>query len=155
MKIDLKATQKLVRELKRLKFDLLRQSSEMIVDLSKSLNESYTKSIDELVYEQYTPESYERTMHLRGAHGAKVETSSIAGDIKHYAFYIDEKSVDPVDGATWGEKADNIEKGSDKMTIGFDRPFVRDTQEGLVWETERLVNALIRTYERTIKRVGR
>ena len=155
MNIDLKATEKLVRDLKRMRFELLRKTSEMIVDLSNTLHESYTRSIDELVYDEYTPIKYERTMHLRGAHGALVENVSITGDIKKYSFYIDEKSTDPVDGETWATKADKIEKGSTKMTVGFDRPFVEATQEKLVWETNRLVDSLMKSYEQTIKQVGR
>lgn len=154
MKIDKTGLEKLVRDLKRLRFDLLRESSEMIVDLSKTLNERYTHSINELVYDEYTPEKYQRTMHLRGAHGALVERSQLAGDMKSYSFYIDEDSRDPVDGETWREKADKVEKGSTRMTVGFDRPFIQSTQESLEWETDRLVNALIRKYEQVIKKVG-
>lgn len=154
MKFDNKGLEKLIRDLKRMRFDILRQSSEYIMDLSKSLNESYTTSIDELVYDQYNPVHYERTGHLRGAHGALIEINSSKGDLKSYSFYVDEDSRDPVDGETWGEKADNIESGSSKMSIGFDRPFVNQTQDKLEWETKRLADALIRKYEMIIKKVG-
>jgi len=154
MKIHKGGLEKLVRDLKRLRFDLLRESSETIVDLSKALNESYTHSIDELVYDEYQPINYERTRHLQGEHGARVETMSLSGEMKSYKFYINEDSVDPVDGTTWREKADNVEKGSSRMTVGFDRPFIAQTQDKLEWETQRLSNALIRKYEMIIKRVG-
>ncbi|QJT70407.1 hypothetical protein [Microcystis phage MaeS] len=153
-KINTKDLEKLVRDLKRMRFDLLRETSEMIIDLSKSLNESYTKSIDELVYSQYEPEIYQRTGHLQGGHGARVEVSNVAGDNKSYSFYINEESRDPVDGTTWGEKADKIEKGATEMSVGFNRPFIDDTQNALVWETDRLTNALIRKYEQVIRNVG-
>lgn len=154
MRIDNKSLNKLINDLKRLRSDLLRQSSEIIIDLSKSLNESYTHSIDELVYDEYSPMSYERTMHLRGAHGAKVEVMKLVGEEKSYSFYIDENSVDPIDGSTWKEKADKIEHGATEMTVGFNRPFIQETQHSLEWETNRLVHALIKGYERTIKKVG-
>lgn len=144
---------RLTQQLKRMRFDLLRETSEMIVDLSKIVNATLINKIDELVYDQYEPESYERTMHLRGAHGAKVEDSTLNGDIKMFMFYIDENSRDPVDGETWKEKAEKVEKGSTKMTVGFDRPFIQETQEALEWETERLTKALVRKYETIIKRV--
>jgi hypothetical protein len=154
MKIHNEGLKKLIKDLKRLRFDLLRESGEYIIDLSRALNESYTHSIDELVYEEYTPEKYERTLHLRGAHGALVQTTNLSGDSKSLSFYIDEQSVDPVDDATWKEKADNVEKGSTKMTVGFDRPFISETQDRLEWETKRMADALIRKYEQIIKRVG-
>jgi hypothetical protein len=144
---------KLTAQLKRMRFDLLRSTSEMIVDLSKIVNETLINKIDELVYDQYEPEKYERTMHLRGAHGAKVEDSIINGDIKMFLLYIDENSRDPVDGETWKEKAEKVEKGSSKMTVGFDRPFISETQDALEWEAERLTKALIKKYETIIKRV--
>lgn len=145
---------KLVRDLKRMRFDLLRETSEYMVDLNKTLNESYTRSIDELVYEEYSPEKYRRTLHLRGAHGALIQTTQLAGEVKSLKFYINEDSTDPVDGETWRVKADKVEKGSEKMSIGFDRPFISETQERLEWETNRIVVALIRTYEKVIGRMG-
>lgn len=154
MKIDKKGLEKLVRDLKKMRFDLLRQTSEYILDLNRALNESYTHSIDELVYEEYSPEKYQRTLHLRGSHGALVQTTKLSGDNKSLSFYINESSVDPVDGETWKVKADNIEKGSTKMTVGFDRPFINETQNRLVWETKRMADALIRRYEQIITRVG-
>lgn len=154
MKIHDEGLRKLIRDLKRMRFDILRQTSEYIIDLSDSLNQSYTHSIDELVYEEYTPEKYERTMHLRGAHGALIQETKLAGDQKSLKFYINEDSVDPVDGETWRTKADNVEHGSTKMTVGFDRPFIDATQEKLEWETGRMADALIRKFEQIIKRVG-
>lgn len=145
---------KLVRNLKRMRFELLRETSEYMIDLSKALNESYTRSIDELVYDEYSPENYNRTLHLRGAHGALVQKTQLAGEKKSLSFYIDENSTDPVDGETWRDKANNVEKGSTKMTVGFDRPFVSETQEKLEWETNRIVVALIRRYETVINRMG-
>lgn len=154
MRVEKKGLEKLVRDLKRFRFDILRETSEYMIELSKALNESYTHSIDELVYDEYKPISYERTHHLRGAHGARVEIMEPSGDKKRYRFYIDEDSTDPVDGTTWREKANSIEKGSTEMTVGFDRPFISETQRRLEWETNRMVKALIRKYEVIIKRVG-
>ena len=154
MKIHNKGLEKLVRDLKRLRFDILRETATHIVDLNKALNESYTHSIDELVYDQYSPIAYERTGHLRGAHGALVQSISSTGERKSLKFYINEDSVDPVDGETWGLKANNIEKGSSRMTVGFDRPFIAETQRRLEWETTRMTNALINRYEQIIKRMG-
>lgn len=154
MKIDNKGLEKLVRDLKKLRFELLRETSETMISLSKTLNESYTHSIDDLVYDQYEPVSYERTRHLQGAHGARVEEMELAGERKKYSFYINEDSTDPVDGTSWKEKADNIEQGSSKMSVGFNRPFISETQERLEWETTRLSDALIRKYDQIISRVG-
>lgn len=154
MKIEKRGLEKLIRDLKRLRYDILKESNDFMVELSKALNESYTHSIDELVYEEYKPISYERTLHLRGAHGARVEVMEPSGDMKRYKFYINEDSTDPVDGTTWREKADNIEKGSSKMTVGFDRPFISETQRRLEWETNRMTKALIRKYEVVIRRMG-
>lgn len=155
MRIDKTGLNKLIRDLKKLRFDLLRETTDYMIDLNKVLNESYTRSIDELVYDQYEPITYERTLHLRGAHGALIQNASLVGDKKSLKFYINEQSRDPVDGATWEEKADNIEKGSTKMSVGFDRPFVEETQNKLVWETKRITDALTNRYEQIIKRVGR
>lgn len=156
MRIEKSGLEKLVRDLKRLRFDLLRDTSEFIVDLSKSLNESYTRSIDELVYDQYEPIAYKRTLHLRGAHGALIQSATLTGDKKKFEFYIDENSVDPVDGQTWKEKADAVEAGYEKMYgVDFNRPFISETQHRLEWETNRLADALIRRYEDIISRVGR
>lgn len=155
MRIEKSGLEKLIRDLKRLRFDLLRETSEYIVDLSKALNESYTHSIDELVYDQYEPIRYERTGHIRGAHGALVQTTSLVGERKGLSFYVNEDSVDPVDGETWREKANKLEDGSAKMTVGFDRPFIDETQYRLEWETKRMADALIRKYEMIIKNVGK
>lgn len=156
MRIEKSGLEKLVRDLKRLRFDLLRDTSEFIIDLSKSLNESYTRSIDELVYDEYEPVAYKRTLHLRGAHGALIQNAKLNGNTKSFQFYIDENSTDPVDGETWKEKADAVEAGSEKMFgADFNRPFVEETQNRLEWETNRLADALIRRYEDIIRRVGR
>lgn len=154
MRIHNKGLEKLVRDLKRLRFDIMRETATRIVDLNKALNESYTHSIDELVYDEYDPIAYERTLHLRGAHGALVQSVSLSGERKSLKFQINEDSVDPVDGESWRVKANNIEKGSTKMTVGFDRPFVAETQRRLEWETKRMADALINRYEQIIKRMG-
>ena len=155
MKIEKKGLERLVRDLKKLRFNLLRETSETMVDLNNTLNETYTRSIDELVYDQYEPIAYERTGHLRGAHGALVQTLDLVGDNKKLKFYIEGSSRDPVDSETWDQKADAIEKGSVKMTVGFDRPFVDETQLKLEWETKRMKDALIARYRKIIRDVGR
>ena len=155
MNIEKSGLERLVRDLKKMQRDLMQKTNKSIIELDKSLNEEYTRSIDELVYEKYDPIEYERTFHLRGGHGALVQDVNLHGTKQWLTFYIDEESRDPVDGTTWSEKAEKIEQGSTKMSVGFDRPFVEKTQERLERETGRTTDELIRKYEDIIRKLGR
>ena len=155
MNIEKSGLEKLIRNLKKMQRELTQETSKEIIELNKSLNTEYTRSVDELVYDKYKPIQYERTFHLRGAHGALVQDIRLSGTKQSLTFYIDEDSRDPVDGETWGEKADKVEQGSTRMTIGIDRPFVEKTQERLKQETNRTTDELIREYENIIGKLGR
>lgn len=155
MNIEKSGLEKLIRDLKKMQRDLMQETNESIIELNKTLNEEYTRSIDELVYKKYQPIKYERTFHLRGGHGALVQDVNLHGTKQGLTFYIDEDSRDPVDGTTWSEKAEKIEQGSTKMSVGFDRPFVTVTQEKLKQEADKTTQELIKKYEEIVGKLGR
>jgi hypothetical protein len=156
LKIDTRKLDRLVRQLKDANQDIMVSANDAIVDLDKIIHEEYERSIDEFVYSEYKPMKYERTYHLRGKHGAAVREINMQGAEKHFRFYIDEDSKDPVDGETWREKANKIESGQMRMNPeSFARPFVEQTQERLEWQLKRTGNETIRKMRRIIGRVGR
>lgn len=138
MKLDTKQTENLVQKLKQLQREILQETNGVVNDLDRNLAETYERSVDELVYDQYSPEKYQRTLHLRGAHGALQRDIQLVGYKKNYVFRIDGSSRDPVDGQSWDTKAYNVEHGTTEMSVGFNRPFIAPTQQKLEFETERL-----------------
>ncbi|ARC72577.1 hypothetical protein CHCC14600_0205 [Bacillus licheniformis] len=151
---------KLSEDLKKLKQHVNRQSQWAVESLYKSTTTIYERHIYDLVYEEYDPVVYERTYHLLGGHGAKDEKINLAGPVKSYDFSIDENSRDPVDGTTWGQKANAIEHGSTEMYFKhdqtpFNRPFVQKTQEALEWENKRTADAFERSVNAIINRITR
>ena len=131
---------KLANDLKTIKKEFHTEGKWAIESLHKNITIAYERHIYDLVYDQYTPKVYERTYHLLGGHGAKDEQLQMGGFKKSYHFSIDEDSRDPVDGTTWREKADNIEHGAERMMIGFNRPFINETQQSLEWENKRIAD---------------
>lgn len=129
---------KLANDLSALKANLENESAKAVESLYKNSRIIYERNIYDLVYDKYSPEWYERTYHLLGGHGALDETVVLNGANKKYEFSIDENSRDPVDGMTWKDKAEKVEKGSKMMFApGFDRPFIDETQKELEKENAK------------------
>ena len=146
---------KLANDLKTIKKEFHTEGRWAIETLHKNITIAYERNIYDLVYDQYDPKVYERTFHLLGGHGAKDEQLQMTGFKKAYTFSIDEDSRDPVDGATWREKADNIENGAEKMTVGFNRPFIKETQQSLMWENKRTADEFEKHMRQVIDKVIR
>lgn len=155
MKIDTKASEKLVNKLKQLQQDILNEGNYTVRDLDNILQETYESSVDELVYDQYSPQVYQRTLHLRGAHGAIVKDVELKGYNKTYTFRINENSRDPIDGETWKEKAFNVENGASQMSVGFNRPFIAPTQRKLEYESEKIKKHYIDRVRSFIRKAGK
>lgn len=122
----------LVKELEKFQDFVEEKREDTILELYKTTNALYVQAIEQYVYALYIPMDYDRTGHIMGEHGARDEIA----DPKRYIFTIDENSTDPVDGMTWRDKADNLEKGSTRMFGNQnpmpDRPFIDETQNILV-----------------------
>lgn len=113
-----------------------------INSLNMETSDVYEECIDSLVYDKYEPIEYQRTKHLRGEYGAAVSENKSNGSIYSFEFYIDGNSKDPVDGATWTEKAQNIESGNMDMYGGsFARPFINQTEDALADYMDGVSNA--------------
>lgn len=151
---------KLSSELKKAKQQINREGEYATESLYKNISVIFERQINDLVYEQYDPESYKRTFHLAGGHGAKDESVKATGLNKSYEFSIDEDSNDPVDGTTWREKADAVERGATEMRFrdgveSFNRPFINETQKAIEWENKRTADAYERSVNNLIDKIMR
>lgn len=149
---------KLASELKQFKQKVNEEGKWAVNNLHKEITLKYERNIFDLVYDRYDPVKYERTYHLLGGHGAKDEAIIRAGKIKKYEFSIDENSRDPVDGTTWGEKADAIEHGSTQMFFApgqtpFNRPFIKETQKDLEFELKKTADEFVRYVDALLKKM--
>jgi hypothetical protein len=151
---------KLSKDIKNFRQEVNQEGQWVINTLYKNITVIFERSIDDLVYEQYDPEGYQRTYHLMGGHGAIDEEFERAGQHKRYKFSIDEDSRDPVDGTTWGEKAYAIEHGATEMgfkkgTMPFNRPFIKETQETLEWENKRTADQYERSVYKLLNKIAK
>lgn len=106
------------------------------------MSDVYEECIDEFVYEKYDPIEYQRTLHLKGRYGAMMSERNSNNNEHTFEFYIDGSSKDPNDGATWLEKAENVESGNMDMYGGsFARPFINQTEDALADYMDGVSNA--------------
>lgn len=154
----LDSLKKLSNDLRRLKRKSEDSARWGVEHLSKETKVIYEDTVDSYVYNAYDPVEYDRTGHIRGDHGAVKEEVKIGGANPSYKFYIDEESRDPVDGKTWREKADNLEKGVSKMYFKrgqtpFNRPFVNKAQNKVGFELKRTADAVEKDIKDELKRI--
>lgn len=152
---DIDVLKKLDKKLKDLERDLKELSKETIFDMEREIRTAFETSIENHVYNLYQPIHYERTEHLKGAHGGTVEEITAFGEDLEYSFEVDGSSRDPVDGTTWDEKAYKLEHGGSLMSYPNhkDRPFVDITAEAVESRGERIANRFIREANKLIKQV--
>ena len=147
----------LAARLSKFKSEVDDLSENATIQLQKDIIRNFEQMIDQLVYSVYTIGDYERTFHIRGEHGALKKWLTHSSRKNKFEFYIDEESRDPVDGETWGTKADNLEHGSTNMYGKLnpmpDRPFIDQIQNTLVDIQQRTADELIKNIEKSLKKL--
>ena len=157
IKCDLKYNnyfKKLANDLKKFREAVKIETYVTLDEFIKNTQITYENCITDKVYKEYTPEKYDRTLHLAGQHGAVYEKYNHSRNKAYYKFSIDEDSKDPVDGTTWRVKANNVEEGKMRMKGGaFKRPFIDETQEELYDEMNDRADEFIKRIERLLDRI--
>jgi len=131
-------------------------SADPVFELFKQAPITYRNCITSLVYDKYSPQVYVRTGHIMGEHGSMEEDIKDIGGFISYKFYIDEGSKSPNDGASWSDKAHNLESGS-TMMFNYsgnipDRPFINDTMKELVKLLHKERNKFLKIERQSAKR---
>ena len=147
----------LAAKLSKFKDEVDHLSENTTIQLQKDIVLNFEKMIDQLVYSVYTIGDYERTFHIRGEHGALKKWLIRSPRKNNFEFFIDEDSRDPVDGQTWGEKADNLEHGSTNMYGKLqpmpDRPFINQIQNTLIDIQNKAADELIKDIRKSLQKL--